>query len=624
MKIAPLASSSMLLTTLLSPLVGNAGSIETTVVTATRTEQSIAEVLAPVTVFERADIERIAPLDLQELLSRATGVSFVRSGGRGANTSLFIRGNQSNHTLVLVDGVRIGSATLGTPALTNLPPELIERVEIVRGPRSALYGSEAIGGVINIITKKYHDTDGLKPLAKLSAGTQGSYKSVAGLSGGNANTQFNLIGLYEETEGVDNTANTSFGHGDKDGFEQQAVNASLNHRFSSRAQISAVYQQSDSENEFDRACYSPWPTQYTCEPYGDSRVSAGKISGSFALTANWLLRISAGQSKDESRTRYRKLDPVLIAANYSGDFFDTTRKQVNIQNDIQLGKHYVLTLGGEHLNDKVDSNLNFGKDERESNAGFAQWQADFGRIDYVLGWRHDDNEQFGSHDTRNAALGLDIAPNLKLVASYGEGFNAPAFNDLYYPGYGKADLVPEESSNRELELRGKQAWGSWSVNYFLNDVDQLIQYNPATFSPDQIESARIEGLELSLATVIAQWHLEANATLLDTEDKNSGKELRRRPNSQVNIDIDRQWQKWGINAGLRLTSDRYEDPSNTDELPGYGLVDAGVSYQFNDSFKLQLAVKNLFDKDYISARHGSLGDYQSIGREALLSVTYAP
>ena len=157
MKNRPLAVNTALLAALSSPLITSAGEIETTVVTATRTEQSIAEVLAPVTVFERADIERIAPLDLQELLSRAAGISFVRNGGRGAATSLFVRGNQSNHTLLLVDGVRVGSATLGSPSLTNLPPELIERVEIVRGPRSALYGSEAIGGVINIITKKYHD-----------------------------------------------------------------------------------------------------------------------------------------------------------------------------------------------------------------------------------------------------------------------------------------------------------------------------------------------------------------------------------------------------------------------------------------------------------------------------------
>ena len=155
-------------------------------------------------------------------------------------------------------------------------------------------------------------------------------------------------------------------------------------------------------------------------------------------------------------------------------------------------------------------------------------------------------------------------------------------------------------------------------------MDKLIQYNPATFGPDQIESARIEGLELSLATVVRQWHIEANATLLDTEDKNSGKELRRRADSQVNIDVDRQWQQWGVNASVRLTSDRYENTSNTDELPGYGLVDAGVSYQINDSLKLQLLVKNLFDKDYVSARHFSLGNYESIGREALLSVTYAP
>ena len=624
MKIRPFAANTALLAALSSPLITSAGEIETTVVTATRTEQSIAEVLAPVTVFERADIERIAPLDLQELLSRAAGISFVRNGGRGSATSLFVRGNQSNHTLLLVDGVRVGSATLGSPSLTNLPPELIERVEIVRGPRSALYGSEAIGGVINIITKKYHDTDGVKPFVQLSAGTQGTVKTVAAVNGGNADTQFSLSGLYEQTDGVDNTTSKALRHGDDDGFEQQAINASVSHRFTARAKVHALYQHSDSESEYDTNCYSPFPNNFGCEPYTDSTVTVAGLRGEFQLSDNWALKLTAGQSTDESQTRYRYRDPALVAANLRGDVFETTRKQFTAQNDWQLGKHHVLTLGGEHINDEVDSTLSYGKDERENNAGFAQWQADYGRIDYALGWRHDSNEQFGSHDTRNAAAGLDLPMSMKVIASYGEGFNAPTFNDLYYPGYGNPNLEPESSKNRELELRGKHAWGQWSVNYFINDVDKLIQYNPATFGPDQIESARIEGLELSLATVVRQWHIEANATLLDTEDKNSGKELRRRADSQVNIDVDRQWQQWGVNASVRLTSDRYENTSNTDELPGYGLVDAGVSYQINDSLKLQLLVKNLFDKDYVSARHFSLGNYESIGREALLSVTYAP
>ncbi len=626
MKNRQLAVSAALLTALSSHSLADAGDhdIETTVVTATRTEQSIAEVLAPVTVFERADIERIAPLDLQELLSRAAGVSFVRNGGRGASTSLFLRGNQSNHSLLLVDGVRVGSATLGSPSLTNLPPELIERVEIVRGPRSALYGSEAIGGVINIITKKYHDADGVKPFVQLSAGTQGTIKTLAAVNGGDARTQFSLSGLYEETDGIDNTTSKTGRHGDDDGFEQQAINASLSHRLNDRAQLFALYQQSDSESDFDGSCYDSSFNKYDCAPYSDSRVSIGGLRGEFQLTDNWQLRVAVGHSTDDSSIEYRFLEPAGQAAGVSGDTFNTTRKQASVQNDWQLGSHHMLTLGGEYINDEVDSTRSYGQDERENHAGFAQWQADFGRIDYVVGWRHDSNEQFGSHDTRNAAAGLDLPKGMKLIASYGEGFNAPTFNDLYYPGYGNPALKPESSRNRELELRGKQGWGSWSVNYFINDVEQLIQYNPATFGPDQIESATIEGIELGLATVVKHWHIEANATLLDTEDNNSGKELRRRADSQVNVDVDRQWQQWGVNASLRLVSDRYENTNNSDELPGYGLVDAGLSYQLSSSVKLQLSVKNLFDKEYVSARHFSLGNYESIGREALLSISYAP
>jgi len=602
--------------------LAHAGSpeMETTVVTATRIEQSLAEVLAPVSVFERADIERIAPLDLQELLSRATGVSMLRNGGRGSATSLFLRGNNSNHTLVLVDGVRVSSATSGSPALTNLPPELIERVEIVRGPRSVLYGSEAIGGVVNIITKKFHDTDGVKPFVQLSAGSNNTLKALAALNGGNADTQFSLSLLHDETDGVDNTTSTAGRHGDDDAFEQQALNFSLVHRINERANLYAMYQQSDSENDYDANCYdNAWNT-VECAPYGDNSVSVGSLRGEFLLTDNWKLTLSAGRSGDESETEYRYVDP----ASPRGDIFKTTRKQGGIQNDFTLGKAYTLTLGGEYFSDKVKSTQNYDQGERDASAGYLQWQADHGLIDYVLGWRHDNNEQFGSHNTRNAAAGIDLTESIKMVLSYGEGFNAPTFNDLYYPGYGNPDLEPEHSKNREVEIRGQQSWGRWSLNYFTNDVEKLIAYNPITFGPDQINSARIKGVEASVSTVIALWHIDANITLLDTEDRDLGRELRRRPDRQANINVDREWDRWGVNASLRLVGSRYEDAANNDELSGYGLLDAGISYRLREDLSLKFAVKNALDKEYISARGGSLGDYQSVGREALLSITYNP
>ncbi|WP_373088075.1 TonB-dependent receptor domain-containing protein [Zhongshania sp.] len=595
--------------------------METTIVTATRTEQAIADSLAPVTVFERADIERIQPVDLQELLSRAVGVSFVRNGGRGANASLFLRGNQSNHTLVLVDGVRIGSATLGSPSLTNLPPELIERVEIVRGSRSSLYGSEAIGGVVNIITRKYHDTDGVKPMLQLGIGTQGGSKALAAISGGNSQTQFNLSAVQENTDGIDNTESKFGVHGDKDGFEQTAYNLTASHKINDRASLFALYQNSRSESDYDTNCYGTPFAVYSCSPYSVSEVNVANIRGEFQLLQNWLLTLSAGESKDQSQVKHHYVEPSAVGV--SGDNFDTTRKIYSLQNDWLLSDSHVLTVGFERLLDEVDSNLNYGEDSRANKAIFAQWQADFGIVDLTIGGRNDDNEQFGTYDTGNASVGIQLAKPVKLIASYGEGFNAPTFNDLYYPFYGVATLKPETSENRELELRVDQAWGTWGASYFQNDVDELIQYNPATFGPDQIKGAEIKGLELSVATSLYQWNIEANATLLDATDTSTNKDLRRRASKQFNIDADRQWQQWGASASLRFVGKRYEDTNNTDELGSYTLVDSAVSYRFNEQLKLNLALKNIFDREYVTAR-GSLGDYQAIGREAMLSITYTP
>jgi vitamin B12 transporter len=221
-------------------------------------------------------------------------------------------------------------------------------------------------------------------------------------------------------------------------------------------------------------------------------------------------------------------------------------------------------------------------------------------------------------------MGFDISAEIKLIGSYGEGYNAPSFNDLYYPNYGVATFDPETSENIELELRGDQSWGSWAVGRFENDVDKLIQYNPATFGPDQIESAEIKGYEFSISSTIQQWSIDANVTRLDATDANTGLELRRRADKQANLDVAREWQHWGVSGSLRLVSSRYEDTANNDELSGYGLVDSTVFYRVNEQVKLQLALKNIFDKEYVSARSFSFGDYVSIGREAMMSITYTP
>lgn len=617
-----LAAVSSVLTLATSPIfAADEPHIETTIVTATRTEQSVADILAPVTVFERADIERIQPNDLQELLSRAVGVSFVRNGGRGASTSLFVRGNQSNHTLVMIDGVRIGSATNGTPALTNLPPELIERIEIVRGSRSSLYGSEAIGGVINIITRKYHDTDGIQPMLQIGVGTQGTRKVLAAISGGNEQTQANISLLREETDGVDNTSSKAGVAGDDDAFEQTAVNASFSHKINDKAELFAFYQNSQTESDYDNNCRAGGVT-YTCSPYTDGEVSIANIRGEFRPLENWLLTLSAGESKDESTIDYHYVDPAAVGV--SGDTFDTTRRVYSLQNDWTIGEHHVITAGYERFLDHVESNLSYGEQSRANKAYFAQWQADFGRLNFTLGGRNDDNEQFGSNDTGNASVGFDITDALKVIASYGEGFNAPTFNDLYYPFYGVPTLEPETSENTELELRGNHQWGSWSVARFENDVDKLIQYNPATFGPDQIEGTEIKGWEFSVSSAIQEWNIDANVSLLDATDANSGLDLRRRADKQANLDVGREWQYWSVSGSLRLVSSRYEDTANTDELSGYGLVDGTVSYRVNEQVKLQLALKNIFDKEYVSARSFSFGDYLSIGREAMFSITYTP
>ena len=496
-----------------------------------------------------------------------------------------------------------------------------ERVEIVRGSRSSLYGSEAIGGVINIITRKYHDTDGLKPMIQLGVGTQGSRKALVAVSGGNEQTQANISVLREETDGVDNTASKAGVSGDKDAFEQTAINATFSHKINDAAELFALYQNSKTESDYDNNCRAGGVT-YACSPYTEAEVGIANIRGEFRPLDSWLLTLSAGESKDQSTINYRYVDPAAIGVN--GDTFDTTRRIYSLQNDVMIGEHHVLTVGAERSLDHVESNLSYGEVDRGNKGVYAQWQGDFGALDALIGFRKDDNDQFGKNETKNVSVGYDLVDEINLIGSYGEGYNAPTFNDLYYPFYGVDTLNPETSKNIELELRGNHQWGDWGVARFENKVDNLIQYNPATFGPDQIEGAEIKGWEFSVASEILDWSVKANISLLDAIDANSGLDLRRRADKQANLDLGREWQKWGVNGSLRLVSSRFEDTANTDELGGYGLVDSSVSYRVNEEVKLQLALKNIFDKEYVSARSFSFGDYLSIGREAMLSITYTP
>ncbi|MCR8922504.1 TonB-dependent receptor [Dasania sp. GY-MA-18] len=580
------------------------------IVTATRTQQSYAETLASVTVISREDIEKFQAQSVAELLAKAPGLSITSNGGRGASTGISLRGNQSDHTLFLIDGVRVGSATLGSTAVEYLDPELIERIEIVRGPKSSLYGSDALGGVINIITRQANANQPL--LIKAAVGNHNTSEASASLGHKGENYQANLTASYVYTGGYDFTEDKTAPSDDDDAYRQRSLGFNGSYTPIDTLTLGLSYQFNEAESEYDTNCFG-----FSCSPYTDSKTESLNVSGSWQLHTAFNSSLSVGSSKDETETLYDEY-------GFSGGVFETEKTNIDWQNDIRVSDNALLTLGYDYLNEKVDGSTNYDEDERDNHAVYAQLQFVQGAVSANLGARNDDNEQFGSHDTFNASLGYDIAADLKVVASYGQAFKAPTFNDLYYPFFGNPTMVPEESESYELAFKGFADNYSWAVSAYQNDVENLIQYNSAIFANDQIATATIKGIDASFETELMGWTVNTALTLLDTQDDATGNELARRPEQVINIDIDRSFDQWSVGASIYGASSRYNDAANSSKLNGYGTVALRGAYTIDPEWKLQLKVDNLFEKDYVLARGFSSGNYLSSGLELLFSVVYTP
>lgn len=593
---------------------------EELIVTATRTEQSYASTLASVTVFAREDIEQLQVQSVPEILAKAAGISVNRNGGRGASSSISLRGNQADHTLFLIDGVRVGSATLGTTPIELIDPELIERIEIVRGPKSSLYGSDALGGVINIITRK---ADAHRPLQiKMAIGNNDTQEGSMSLSHTGEKLSASLTGSFIRTDGFDNTESNAAPHQDDDGLEQNAVAADLSYRASSTITLGANLQYTDSETEYDTNCTDATTfIAVICSPYSENDNSVAQLYADWQALSWWKVHLSTAQSESNSKEYAREID---INTTFSSGEFDTEKYDTNWQNDFTLGEHTLLSLGYDYLTEKVSGSTAYDVSERDNQAVYTQVLYENGNFSANLGARNDDNEQFGSHDTYNLTLGYALTQSLKLIASYGEAFKAPTFNDLYYPNFGDPSLVPEESDAYELGIQGTHDHINWSLRTYKNNIENLIQYNAAIFANDQIASATIEGVEFTGGLTLNEWRANLALTWLDTEDDVTGNELARRPQEVINLDVDRRFGAWSFGATFYAASSRYNDTANTQELPGYGTIGIRGSYTPNDQWSFRLKADNLLEKDYVISRDFSLGDYQQPGLEVLLSVIYTP
>ena len=594
--------------------------LDNVVVTATRTAITVDDALAAVEVIDRGDIERSAARSLPELLRGRAGITLVNQGGPGKLSSLFLRGTESDHGLVLVDGIRVGSATAGMAALQDIPLAQIERVEIVRGPRSSLYGADAIGGVIQVFTRRGAGTEGVRGRGRIAVGSNDLREASAGVDLRGTRGGVGIDLAHQSTDGINSCSgfynpDTWEGAGcfivpgthlDRDGYENDSATLRADFAVGDAWQFEARAMRAEGHNDYDG-------------DYADNSDIVQQVVGGsvrWSPTDAVQLKLTAGRNTDDSN-------------NYIGSSFanryTSVRDSASLQGDFTVAEGHVVTTGFDWLRDRanvVDPWSPFAP-ERSNRAVFAQYVGKLGAQDLQLSLRRDDNDQFGGHTTSGIAWGIGFADGWRFTASHASAFKTPSFNELYYPGYSNPNLKPESSRSSELSLaRSGKGW-QVQANAFETRVEELIAYDGTVFAPNNIDEARIRGIELTGDAQLGEWSLRGQVSWLRARDAsggfNDGNQLARRPNRNARIDLDREFGAWGFGLSGIAEAARWDDAGNTLRVGGYGTVDARVSWRFAPAWTVQANVVNVFDKEYQTSAY-----YNQPGREFVLSLRWQP
>lgn len=596
------------------------------VISANRQVQARNDSSAANTVFTRDDIDRLQPSSVSDLLSRVPGVQVAQSGGRGSLPGIFIRGTKTAQSLVLVDGQRIANATSGDSGLQFLSVDQIERVEVLRGSRSVIYGSDAIGGVIQIFTRRNAQA-GIHPRLHVGFGSNQTWERSLGLSGGDERTRFNLGASLDETQGINWTRESFATDGDHDAYRNKSLSLNLSHSLSDEVEVGFNLLDGRGKAEYDNPFGRSisWTDVVGQKPYTDYTVSSASGYVDAKLNERWKTRLEVGHSENRDKKRD-------YLSEY-GRAFNTYRDSVNWQNDLTLTERNSLIVGGDWYEDRVHSSEDLEADSRWNRAVFIQHRFEADAFSTELGLRHDTNQQFGNQNTWSGTLTVPLNPNNEVLLSYSEGFRAPSFNDLYYPSSSNPNLKPEHSKSYELQWRSQLTDTTrLETSLYRTDLKDAIIAQPTDFYiPRNVASARINGVEAALKQELFGWQANWGLSIIDPRDRDSGHTLERRARRTLSLDLDRQFDKLGLGASWHAVSSSYDDTDNHDRLGGYALLGLRSSWAFTREVSVSLKVDNLLDRQYARARYSynspdfsNNHDYRDEGRTWMLGLTWTP
>jgi len=579
----------------------NAQTLMPVVVTASRTAQPVTEALPSTSVVTQEDIVNSQAPDLRSLLRNQAGVEFSTTGGMGSNTSLYMRGANSNQVLIMIDGVRVSGVSSGTAQIANILPDQIDHIEVVRGNVSALYGSDAIGGVVQIFTK---NGAGQAPAAnaQVEYGSNNTRQGTVGYGGQVGDTSFDITGSMFKTDGF-SAVNTAQWNADNPGFaakgigpnpannpyENKSVSGQIKHKFTQDwdAGVAAYY--SNSQLSFDNTSTSV-RNKTTDNNVTNSELYTLSAFVNGKVLPDWTTHFRIAQSQDRSET------------SLNGQFsslFNTRNRQFNWQNEYALAPNHTLLFGTDWLQQELASS-SYNAPTRNVFSVYGGYEGRIGKHQIQLNARNDHYSDFGDQGSFSAGYGYYVTDAVKLIGRLSNAFRAPTFNELYYPLYGQPNVQPERAKSAEVGVQVETArTGLLRVTAFETRYDNLIvsalQPN-GLYLAQNINKARVQGVETSWRASLMGTDVGAAVTFQNPLDETNDSQLLRRARRYASFDVGRNFGNWRFGGEWLVSSARLDSGQRT--LGGYGIVNLNARYNIDKQWFVAARVENLFDKNY--------------------------
>ena len=604
---APLAA---LLATLFTPVLyaadnaPSAGALPEMVVTANRTPQPLTEVLADVTVIDTQVIERSGAANITDVLKRQAGLELSRNGGPGTASSIFIRGAESRFAAVYIDGVRVDSQSTGGAPWEAISLSQVERIEILRGPAAAVYGSDAMAGVIQIFTRRGESAPVFN--VAVGVGNQGTRRLEAGVSGKSGAVDYALGASRALSSGFNSRPDAAY-NPDKDGYRSSSANLRLGLQLNDAHRLEAGLTHTRMDAQYDGF------GTMGLDEHGKNRLT----TASLAWSAKWSEQHDMRLAVSRSTTKYETTpDPYRTK---------TELTDVLLQNNLRLGAHRI-TVGLEHrgdalVNDPIDRS-------RHQNALALGWGWQGGQHTLQANLRFDRDSEFGSDTNGSLAWGYEFVPNWRVTASAGTAFRVPTLYQRFSQ-YGAPDLQPEKSRNVELGLRWASGGSSFDATVYQNRVRNLINFGAAGPCADPFGCyenggrAVYEGVTLSarhkLNTALGNWRVGGSLDLQDPHSAQTGKQLARRAKQLLKVHADTQVGMWTLGGEWQLSSHRWDNAANTNRLSGYGVLNLFANARVAQDWQVLVRLDNVADRKYQLAR-----GYAQAGRTVYTELRWTP